>query len=88
MELDSLFARFEKEFEIELPEHADEKMAHVKAMCDFIRKDYARQGVECSSGVIFDRVRRLMAIVLRIDEGEIRPATRFADVVARRSTAA
>ncbi len=88
MELDNLFARFEKEFEIELPEHADEKMVQVRDVCAFIRKDYARQGIECPSGVIFDRVRRLMAIVLRADDGDIQLTTRFADMVTPRSSAA
>ena len=87
MELFNLFIRFEKEFEIEFPDHAQEKMTSVKDVCDFIRKEYARQGIECPSGVIFDRVRRLMAIVLRADDGEIRPTTRFADVPRRRPAA-
>jgi len=87
MELLNLFIRFEKEFEIDFPGSAQENMATVKDVCDFIRKEYARQGIECPSGVIFDRVRRLMAIVLRADDNEIRLTTRFAEVPRRRPAA-
>lgn len=88
MELFNLFIRFEKEFEIEFPEQAPEKMLCVKDVCDFIRKEYARQGIEIPSGVIFDRIRRLLVIVLRADDSEIRPTTRFADVAPQRRPAA
>ena len=88
MELENLFLRIEKEFEIDLPAQAEENVASVKDACDFIRKEYARQGIEIPSGVIFDRIRRLMAIVLRADDSAIKLNTRFADVVARRNSAA
>jgi hypothetical protein len=88
MELENLFLRFEKEFEIDLPEQADETIVSVKDACDFIRKEYARQGIEIPSGVVFDRIRRLMGIVLRADDAAIKLNTRFADVVARYNSAA
>ena len=88
MELDNLYMRIEKEFEIDLPEQAEEKMACVKDVCDFIRKEYARQCIEIPAGVIFDRVRRLMAIVLRVDDSIIKLNTSFADLVDRRNSAA
>ncbi len=84
MELFNLFVRFEKEFEIDFPDQAHETMARVKDVCDFIRKEYARQGIECPSGVIFERIRRLMAIVLRTDDSEIRLTTCFEDVIPSR----
>lgn len=83
MELFNLFLRFEKEFEIDFPDDREETMASVKDVCDFIRKEYARQGIECPGGVIFDRIRRLMRIVLRADEDKIRLNTRFVDLVSR-----
>ena len=88
MELENLFLRIEKEFEIDLPEQAEDNVVSVKDACDFIRKEYARQGIECPAGMIFDRIRRLMAIVLRADDDKIRLNTRFSDVVAPRSSAA
>jgi len=88
MELFNLYLRFEKEFEIDFPEDRETTMLCVKDVCDFIRKEYARQGIECPGGVIFDRVRRLMSIMLRADDDEIRLNTCFADVVAQRSSAA
>jgi hypothetical protein len=88
MELFNFFLRLEKEFEIDFPDNREETMASVKEVCDFIRKEYARQGIECPSGMIFDRVRRLIGIMLRADEDKIRLNTRFADVLAQRSSAA
>ena len=88
MELFNLYLRFEKEFEIDFPEDRETTMLCVKDVCDFIRKEYARQGIECPAGMIFDRIRRLMAIVLRADDDKIRLNTRFSDVVAPRSSAA
>lgn len=81
MEVYNLFLRFETEFEVEFPENAEETMPCVKDVRDFVRREISRQGVECSAGVVFDRMCRLMALVLRVDATEIRPETRFSDVL-------
>lgn len=88
MELFNLFLRFEKEFEIDFPGNPEETMGSVKDVCDFIRKEYARQGIEIPSGVIFDRLRRLMGIVLRTDDSTVKLNTRFIDVLAKYNSAA
>lgn len=88
MDLYGLFLRFSKEFEVDFPEDAEEKFATVQDVRDFVRREIARQGVECSSGVVFDRLCRLMALVLRVDATEIKLQTRFEDILGRRSSAA
>lgn len=87
MELYNLFLRFSQEFEVDFPENAEEKLVSVKDVRDYVRKEISKQGIECSAGVVFDRICRLMAIVLRVDVSEIGPETRFADVLKRRSAA-
>lgn len=87
MELFNLFARFETEFEIDFPRDAAETMPAVKDVRDFVRRAYAQQGIECPAGVIFDRVARLLAIVLRADAMGVRPETRFADLLPKRPAA-
>jgi len=81
MELHNLLLRFSNEFEIDFPENAEETMPAVKDVRDYVRHKIASQGIECSSGMVFDRMRALMAIVLRLDASTIRPETRFADVL-------
>lgn len=88
MELYNLFVRFETEFEIEFPENAAETMVTVKDVRDFVRRAYAKQGIECSAGVIFDRIAKLLAILLRADAMAVRPETRFGDLLPKRKPAA
>ncbi|GAA0524692.1 hypothetical protein FHS83_001842 [Rhizomicrobium palustre] len=83
MELYNLFARFSLEFEVDFPQDASETMLTVKDVRDFVRREYVREGIECSAGVIFDRITRLMAILLRVDVMSVRPETRFADLLRR-----
>ena len=84
MEVSDLFERFEIEFEIEIPEAAESALITVRDVRDYIRQVYREQGVEAPAGAIFERVRRLMAVLTRNDASEIEPATRLADLVPKR----
>jgi len=84
MELSELFARFEVEFELELPEDAEQRLLTVSDVRDCIRKDYRRQGIEISAGAVFDRLRQIIAILTRTDATDIEPETRLADLVPER----
>lgn len=88
MELDTLFSRFEIEFEVEFADDAVDTLVTVKAVRDYIRREIMRQGVECSAGVVFDRMCQLIALVLRVDAMAIRPETRLADLLPKRQSAA
>jgi hypothetical protein len=81
MELRELFSRFEIEFELDLPDDAEETLLCVRDVRDYIRKAYGDQGVEISSGATFERLRRITALLTRTDASEIEPATRFADLI-------
>lgn len=83
MDLNELFARFEIEFEIDLPEDAEERMLRVCDVRDFVRKAYRAQGIEISAGAVFERLRRLSAVHTKTDASDIEPETRFADLVSR-----
>jgi hypothetical protein len=88
MDVYSLFLRFSKEFEVDFPDNAEETMITVKDVRDYVRREIARQGVECSSGVVFDRLCRIMSMVLRVDSTGIKLETRFEDLLLRRSSVA
>jgi hypothetical protein len=81
MELRELFARFEIEFELDLPDDAEETLTCVRDVRDYVRKAYDNQGVELSSGAAFERIRRITALLTRIDASEIEPGSRFADLL-------
>lgn len=83
MELRELFARIEIEFELDLPDDAEETLLCVRDVRDYIRKAYRDQGVEISSGATFERLRRITAVLTRTDASEIEPASRFADLIAQ-----
>ncbi len=83
MELRELFARFEIEFELDLPDDAEETLICVRDVRDYVRKAYRDQGVEISSGATFERLRRITALLTRTDASEIEPASRFADLVQK-----
>lgn len=87
MQLSALFERFEIEFELDLPADAEERLLRVADVRDFIRKAYARQGIEISSGAVFDRLRQIAAVLTRTDASEIEPQTRLADLVSGRRAA-
>lgn len=81
MELYELFERFEVEFELDLPDDAEETLPTVRDVRDYIRKIYRDQGIEAPAGAIFERIRRLTALLTRADASEIEPPTRFTDLL-------
>jgi hypothetical protein len=81
MELYELFERFEIEFELDLPDDAEETLLTVRDVRDSIRQIYREQGIEAPSGAIFERLRRLTALLTRADASDIEPATRFSDLL-------
>ena len=81
MDLNELFTRFEVEFELNLPDDAEDTLVCVRDVRDYIRKIYREQGIEASSGAIFERVRRITAVLTHADASEIEPQTRLADLV-------
>jgi hypothetical protein len=87
MQVGALFERFAVEFELDMPAEAEEKLLRVADVRDFIRKAYARQGIEISAGAVFDRLRQLAALLTHADASEIEPQTLLADLVAGRRAA-
>lgn len=83
MELRELFARFEIEFELDLPDDAEETLVCVRDVRDYVRKAYRDQGIEIPSGATFERIRRITALMTRADASEIEPASRFADLLPK-----
>ena len=84
MDLNELFERFEIEFELDLPEDAEETLLTVRDVRDYIRRIYRDQGIEAPAGAIFERVRRITAVLTHTDVSEIEPPTRFADLMPNR----
>jgi hypothetical protein len=80
MHVSELFQRYEIEFELDLPEDAEETLVYVRDVRDYIRKAYREQGIEASSGAIFDRLRQITAVLTRTDASEIEPQTRLSDL--------
>lgn len=84
MEVSDLLGRFEIEFEIDIPENAEDSLVTVRDVRDYIRKVYREQGIEAPAGAIFERMRRMIAVLTRNDASDIEPATRLADLVGGR----
>ena len=76
-----LYERFEIEFELDLPGDAEETLLTVRDVRDCIRRIYREQGIEAPSGAIFERLRRVTAVLTRADASDIEPATRFSDLL-------
>jgi len=85
MNVNALFARLEIEFEMDIPEEIEESLVCVRDVRDFIRTTYRAQGIEAPAGAIFERVRRLAARLADADASDIRPETKFSEIVARRT---
>ena len=81
MDLNELFTRFEVEFELDLPDDAEDTLVCVRDVRDYIRKIYREQGIEASAGAIFERLRRIAAVLTHADASEIEPQTRLADLI-------
>ncbi len=81
MDLDELFLRFEVEFELDMPDDAENTLVCVRDVRDYIREVYREQGIEAPAGAIFERVRRIAAHVTHADASEIEPKTRLADLI-------
>jgi hypothetical protein len=88
MNLSDLFSRLEDDFEIEIPEYVEEDMVTVQDVRDYIREMYRDQGMEVPAGAIFERVRRLIAVLARVDASAIQPETKLANVEASRPSRA
>jgi hypothetical protein len=87
MELSELFLRFEVEFELDMPGDAEETLLCVRDVRDHIRKIYREQGVEAPSGAIFERLRRITAVLTRVDASDIEPQTRLCDLIPKHRAA-
>lgn len=87
MKLSELFRRIGVEFEIDMPEDAEEKLLCVRDLRDFVRKAYRAQGIEISSGAVYDRICQIAALLTRIDTSTITPETRLADLMQRNRAA-
>jgi hypothetical protein len=81
MELNELFSRFEVEFELDMPDDAEDTLVQVRDVRDYIREVYREQGIEAPAGAIFERVRRIAAHLAHADASEIEPQTRLADLI-------
>ena len=81
MDLNEVFSRYEVEFELDLPDDAEDSLLCVRDVRDYIRKVYRDQGIEASAGAIFERLRRITAVLTRTDASEIAPETRLSDLV-------
>jgi hypothetical protein len=81
MEMNELFSRFEVEFELDMPDDAEDTLVHVRDVRDYIREVYREQGIEAPAGAIFERVRRIAAHLTHADASEIEPQTRLADLI-------
>ncbi len=83
MNLSDLFAHLETEFEVDIPEDAEETMPCVRDIRDYIRDCYKDQGMELPSGAVFERVRRVIAIWAKVDAMKIQPQTKLVDILPK-----
>lgn len=83
MNLNELFTRLENEFQIEIPEADEAKLASVRDLRDYIREAYREQSMELPAGLIFERLRRLIALVALVDASDVKPESRLADIGGR-----
>ncbi len=82
MNLGELYSRLEDEFEIEIPEEVEGKLVCVRDVRDYIRECYRLQGMEMPAGLVFERLRRLVAILAKTDASAIRPETKLEGIEA------
>lgn len=80
MQLSELLSCFENEFELDIPEDAEESMLCIRDVRDYVREVYRGQGIEVPAGAVFERIRRLVAVVTATDATDVRPDTRLADL--------
>jgi acyl carrier protein len=83
MNLSDLFAHLESEFELDIPEDAEETMLCVRDIRDYICDCYRDQGMELPASAIFERVRRTIAVWAKVDVMKIQPQTRLTDIVPK-----
>jgi hypothetical protein len=82
MHLSELLSCFENEFELDIPEDAEETMVCVRDVRDYVREVYREQGIEVPSGAVFERIRRLVAVLTATDATDIRPDTKLVDLAS------
>lgn len=80
MNLSELYSRLESEFEVEIPESVEDNLICVRDVRDYIREIYKGQGIEMPSGAIFERLRRLIAGLAKVDVSAIRPEVKLSEV--------
>lgn len=80
MNISELYSRLEIEFEVEIPESVEEDLVQVRDVRDYIREIYKSQGIELPSGAIFERVRRMIADLAKVDVSSVRPETKLSEV--------
>jgi hypothetical protein len=80
MNLSDLFERLEVEFELEIPEDAEDSLLCVQDVRNYVREIYKEQGIEVPSGAIFERIRRMIALLAHVDASAIRPETKLSEI--------
>ena len=80
MNVTELLACFENEFELDIPEDAEETMVCIRDVRDYVREVYRGQGIEVPSGAVFERIRWLVAVVTATDATDVRPESKLADL--------
>jgi hypothetical protein len=86
MKLSDLYSKLEEEFEIDIPEEAEETMVCVRDIRDYIREACRLQGIEMPAGAIFERVRRAIAVWAKVDAMSIQPQTKLVDIMPQSDT--
>lgn len=88
MNLTDFYSRLETEFELDIPEEAEEKLTNVRDVRDYIREAYRVQGTELPSGLIFERIRRIIAVLAKTDATAIKPETKLSEIESSEPTRA
>lgn len=83
MNLSDLFAHLEIEFDIDIPEDAEETMLCVRDLRDYIRDAFKDQGMDLPAGAVFERVRRTIAVWAKVDAMTIQPQTKLIDIMPK-----
>ena len=83
MNLSDLFAHLEAEFDIDIPEDAEETLPCVRDVRDYIRDCYRDRGMNMPAVAIFERLRRAIARWAKIDGTKIEPQTKLVDLLPK-----
>lgn len=83
MKLSDLFSHLEVEFDLDIPEDAEETLLTIRDIRDYIRDCYRDQGMDQPAVAIFVRVCRVVAAWAKVDSRKLQPETKLADVMPR-----